>query len=625
MKLNHLTAAAIIAASAFSAAAQVSTTPGARIDAYTSETEFKSILVDDIRAITYVGDEQTGYTAVKITTYSGNDLTMTIDDYQKLVFNNVDPTIPHELKGTATPHGRFALLYNFNDPDSPNPIDPSKPWGWQGDVAGRPVFFNAIPKMGYTVDYTVNGVYTGFNYSSVKDFCQFVEAKDTQRYGLGVDCMRFTMPYEPVELVMTEAELDDYAGLPVLGTYPGIRLGEISGRLASGRSGEAMLELKANTTLVFTTDEGDKSIEQTDRYTYDDQKREFVNIPNEADANRNPIDMEVLWGVSGVFSDRGPLWITASYIPDAVTGNIRKYVAMDRRFDYALADADDFGYRRLLEMKPEGGAPVYTLLEQYGYDIIPVEMEFTAGSTIGAAPCDAYIIADGKRVYRYVLAEGRAPEFIKGGAEGGVYSGAMGNLTLDGFGKATLGGNDYGYTLEGGKLTLTAADGSTAYTLTVDNAARTYRSGGNDAWTGPSKFRTDNAVYSRNGSSERAGATIELKLDMNVNDSSNPGYAVVIIDVPRADGTGNVREIASGGNYTYDAAAGTLTVANVICYIDPDSSGSPYYKRVNYVFHVSADLRSAWLDPANIGPHLYTATSTATYVLTGETTRLTAQ
>lgn len=619
MTYRYLLAALLVSAT-LTSQARVRAEAGPRIDVYTSDSEFASVLVDDIRNITYIGSPVTGYTAIKVTTYSGNDVTLPIEAAKDIVFNHVDTSVAHEIDLKASEHGRFALYLNFNDPSSSAPIDPDKPYGWRGGKAGNPVFFNPFPQKGYTVDYAITGKYTGFDYLTINNFCYEWSGDMTAAYGIGLPALYFPMPYEPIILSMTETEIQDYAGLPILGTYQGARIGNTTGRFVTGRN-HATLELKANTTMVFNSGEGDNNISQLDCYTYNEENKSFTYVPDPDDVNKNPIDLNVLWTMSGSFDENGLIFMQANYVPDAVSGNRRHYVLASEPFAYTIADADDYSFRRVMEVKPDSKDAIYYLLENYNTTRTPMTAEFTTGSSMADVPSQAYLSVNGNVAYRYTHLEGQMPEIVAKGVEAGTYTGDKGDLVLDGFGTATFEGLKYDYTIDGAVVTLLNSEGQSAGEYTIDSNAMTYKgqAGHEAVWEGPMEFITETTLAAAKGGAESEIATVSLTLDRNPNGTEAPGQASVKISIP-----GAMAGIHSVGAYVYDDVNNTITVANIpiIEMTGTDYSNGNMVRRP-YVFHIAADKKSAYLGSENIGERLY-VTWENSYVVTGQSCTLKA-
>lgn len=619
---RHIIPALLLGSAAICANARVSTIPSDRIDAYTDAENFSSVLVDDIVSITYEGNPLTGYTHVVLTTNS-QTIKLPIDNLHRLAYAHVDRT-PHEITMNSDDHSGFRLFLNFNDPSTPNPIDPNKPYGWRGGVANEPVLFLPVADKGYDPEYTVVGNYSGYDYTSVRNFVIAVTGDFTAQFGIGLDCFMYTMPFEPVTMTIKAIEKNDYAGLAILGTYVGARLDQTTSLLTTGSSADATLELKANTTLDFKSNEGDNSISQIDYFTYDEAKNTFAYVPDPDDVNKNPIDLNVTWGVSGKFEESGLTFVQTTYMPDAVLSNNRHYVMAREPFTYALAAADYDGMRHILEVKPQSGNPIYTFIDNYGNSHTQMTAEFAQGASIADVPSKAYFSINGERRYRYVHASTDAdPEIKAKSNEEGTYTGDNGELILDGFGEATYRGNACFYVVDGAAINLTDANGEVIESVIVDTTNHTYKIKGEAKWEGAKVFTTTTAPGSCKGGDETNFVTITLTLDKNLKGEEAIGNAIVYITIPGEDAKTN-----NQGEYVYDDTDRTITVSNIPSYIKVSETGDIYtdisYARRKYVFHVSDDGKSVWLGSENLADKLYLSRA-GSYVLTGENCVLKAE
>lgn len=614
---KQILAALFAGACAAMASANVTSTPGDRIDAYTSPDSFKSILVDDIISITYLGDPATGYTHAVIKTNNGT-VNLPLDGLHQLIYKSIDGKA-HEISTVNTENSAFRMLYNFNDPDSNNPVDPDMPYGWRGGQAGDPVLYLLAPGKGYTCDYTVKGLYSGYDYyPGIRGFVTEISSDITAQFGLGVDCLMFTMPYEPVVMTLTETERNDYAGLPFLGTYHGGRLSTLGKGLRTSTSEELTYEIKANATFIIKATEVEDGIDLLDAYTYDSETGQFVNVQDPDDVNQSPQYLKVKWGVSGSFSPENVLFLTARYLPDAVGSNNRHFFALPENSSFTIADGDDYAMRQLLEIRPENGTPIYYYIGSYGYDRKHASVEFAQGTTI-AEPCVAYITYNGERQAKYTLTDASSkPVITLKGAEAGTYrytgTGTHTDMELDGFGTATIDGTECSYTISSGLVTLSLPTGEVV--MMIDAAAGTYAEKVDAKWEGAKMFSTSKAVGSYAGEEEQANCTVTLLLDQNYNGTANPGNAVVKISVPRSDYYQPLEIQGSGAEYVYDPDARTITVSNLKTYMWTGSEWK--YGGYNLTFHLSDDLKSMWIGTEGIGEKFWGTKKDGSYILTGE-------
>ncbi|MCM1349348.1 MAG: hypothetical protein NC338_08045 [Firmicutes bacterium] len=611
---KQLLASLIAGTCAAMASAAVTTTPGDRIDAYTGPDKFQSIMVDDIKTIKYMGDPVSGYTHIVIETTSGT-VNMPIDGLHQLVYSAIDGTA-FEIKVVDAEHAKFRMLYNHNNPDAPDAIDPTKPYGWRGASAGTPVLYLLAPEKGYTADYTVKGVYSGTDYLNIRNFVTELSGEVTAQFGIGVDCLMYTMPFEPTVMTISATELNDYAGLPILGTYHGGRLSTLGNGIRSGNSDEFSFQFKANTTFVVNTTDEDGAIELVDCYTYNDENKSFANIPDPDDVNVHPDYLNVKWGFSGIVDDNNVLFFEAKYIPDPVTSNNRRYFAAPLNSTFTVADDGTSGSRMLLELKPQGGKTLYYFFENNGYKRTPVTAEFVQGTSIADDNAVAYLVYDGVRQVKYVRVSAQEPSMIVKGAEAGTYTyngtGSHTTLVLDGFGTATIDGTECDYTIETGIVTIKLPSGQIQ--VIIDTTAKTYKEKSNDVWTGAKTFKGTNVMASYAGNTAQANATITVNLDKYPNGNDAPGSAAIIVEIPRPNDY-NTHKMEMSGTYVFDSSAKTITVANVATYV---WNGTEYkYGRRSLTFHLADDMQSMYLGNEEIGDYLRNAKD-GSYVVTGQ-------
>ncbi len=614
MKKNIILTA-MLAASATLANAAVTTSAGDRIDAYTSDDTFSSILVDDIRSISYKGNPLTGYTNICVTMADGSTLDLPISSLSQLIYRHVDAT-PYEIKVIDHEHASFRMLYNHNKPDDINPIDPTKPYGWRGGKAGDPVFFIPTPAKGYTCDYTITGAYSGKNYLDVLGFVSFVNANFTAQFGIGLDCLMYSMPFEPTVMTMNAIERTDYEGISVLGTYHGGRISSGTGHSRSGSSDELTYSLKANTTFEFQSNEPEP-ISLIDCFTYDEEKASVENVPDPDDQNVSPDYMKVKWGITGRFTPEGVLFLRASYLPDNTPEKARYYFASPTPSTFAIADGDEFGMRSILQINPENSDPLFYLIESYGYSYKKVDVEFITGNSV-AETSEAYLSYDGSRQIKFINGEGSDPKMILKGIEAGnfTYSGTSSypQLSLDGFGTATFGDKTCDYTYADGMLTLIMPEGNIE--LIINMSDMTYVEKTDEKWHGAKIFSTTKAIGSYQGEPESATSGITLCLDQDYNGAEKAGSATVKVTVARSDHYMPLEIVGSVGTYDYNAAERTITVTKIALFT---WNGSEWeYGRFNLTFHISDDSKTVWLGTESIGDKLWGLKQDGSYIVAGE-------
>ena len=606
--------ASLMLGSAMAGYSQVSRTPGDRLDAYSDAETFRSIMIDNIRRITYAGNAEDGYTHLVVNTYDGQELRLPIASASSILYTPVNTT-PYEIKVIQGQNAEFRMLYNHNKPDMPDAIDPTKPYGWRGGKATDPVFYKVAPEKGYGATYTVTGQFTGMDYSKIADFILEADGDFTAQFGLGVDCLWYTMPFEPVTMEMTSYELDDYADLPILGGYFGTWVHANGSSLRTGRA-DAAIEFKANTTFVISTSESEP-INLIDCYTYDAERSFFDHVPDPDDAAKVNTKLKVNWGMSGTFAEDGILYADAEYIPSPILENNRHYIFMPQECSFSVANVDVYGFRTLVELIPDNGDAKYVYYEDYAANHTPVSMRFVKGAKLSDSDVEAYMVSNGETILQYVRTDGADPVLKLKSAEAGTYAytgaGSHSDLVLDGFGNATIDNITCPYTISGGIVTIALPSGS--FEVVIDKDNHTYADKVDEEWNGAKMFRSTKVKGSYRGGAVADNCIVTLKLDEYVNGTSAPGYAAVIVEIPQGNGT-TQKAIESGGDYIYDAAASTITVTNVSSYIYTADGWS--YGRRNMTFHVSADKKSAYFGTEVFGDRLYSISRDASYILLGE-------
>lgn len=576
-----------------------------RIDITRADGTTFSVMTDAIRTIT-VGKDATataedGYSTVTLTAWSGEVRTARIADLTALDYVPYNRTDLFQISFGRDEHSHVQLLDCRNNDGI---MDPTKPDDWRAAVADEQPHFWALHDKGYSSTYTITGDYTGTDYTATPGFVFESKADDNL---LGVDCLTFLMPFEPVTMTSVSTINTTYDGAPFLGTYRGYELAPgADSRLTVLREAPLTMEFRGNATYVVKTTDAN-AFDILDLYTWDEEKNAFAYVPYDG-PKQNEVDVEIKTGVSGRFVNDGYLFADFNSILHDTPENTRHYFAGRDGFTYTLASADAAGFRQLMEAAPADGAPFYYYLESYATKRTPVSLQFLSGTTIGA-PCEAYAVADGEKIFKYRLVSGGEPEFILRGSEAGTYTGEGDDLVLDGFGNATSGSLTGTYTIDGGRVTVSI--GGETETYLVDAGTHTYTHVVAAEWTGSDVYTCDEVLGAYMGGTENRDNSVRILIDQNVNGTPNPGTAAVIVTIARHDGFGTIDAIASSGKYTYDPAAGTLTIANVYAGTSATTSG-----RRNIVLCVNDDLTALWFDSA-AGDRLYSASRDGSYVVTG--------
>lgn len=583
-----------------------------RLDLIGKDGSLKSYMTDHIRSITYsraeTAPDSDGYTHIVVTTDRETG-THAIGGLASFLYRQLDHTVPFAITVTAEDeHAAFRMLYNFNDPDRPNCIDPDKPYGWRGSTADGPVFYLLAVDKGYSAEYTVTGDYTGRVYSDTGGFITISEADDNRKYGINLDCFRYTMPFEPVSMHIRSTELDTYAGKEFVGTYSGHRINPAAGALQENPAQDFTIELKANGTLVIS-ETGESAISELDMFTFNEENGTFNYVPRDtSEGLKGEYDIEVKYGVSGVI-DGDLVFVKVIDILNNKTETNRYYVASAAGNDLDFASgAAEGGYRMLLK-----AADRYFLIEQYGSRRHAATVEFLSGTSI-AGPCEALVSYDGEIQYKYTVAAGaKEPVFAAKGAEAGLFidSADSGNaIELDGFGRMSSGGKSYRYTAEGSVVT--AEIDGIPHIYLLDTAAGTYTEQiDTQEWDGAEYYYSDSVTFfDSDTSSLKQGARVKVWFNHTPNGGENPGGASVEILSPRRT------LVASSGKYLYNAESGTVVISNVYMGFSESEAG-----RRNLVIKVSEDMQSVWFDNSEM-KRIYSTARDGEYIPTGRATLL---
>lgn len=582
-----------------------------RLDIFKADGSFISVMTDDISNIAVLGDQTNGYHSVEVTLTNGEVLTGKIAEMGDLIYNQADRTTLFEINRVDAANARVTLLDCRNNEGV---MDPSKPEDWRASEAdGIPHFLINTDK-GYESAYKIVGDYTGKTYTDTEGFVFVSEAEDNL---LGIICLAFNMPFEPVSMVAESEILHTYDGEAFLGTYNGGLIATESGRISVNPAKNFSIEMRGNGTYTFTsTDEMEFNV--LDLYVYNAEKGTFAYVPYDGPL-KNEIDLEVKHGADGVFVDGDFMFVDIHSVVDDKPENTRHYFAGKGNHTIVVADADAAGFRRLLEVTPESGEKQWFWIESYGSARTPVVMNFGEGTSIGEDGAVGFATVDGENIFKYQKDAGKEPQFTMRGDEYGTYSGAAGDLDLDGFGNASL-NLDFGldYTLDGGIVTVTDLSGTT-HLFVIDKADMTYTELVSTPWDGALNFVTENALGSFQGAEETSNHYVRIAVDQEFDGSAKPGYCSVEVKIRRNDGMGDLTAIASGGSYIYDAEGSRIIVTNVYYGMDATSS-----KRHNLILKVAADKKSLWFDDT-VSDKVYGSGRDGSYIVAGENNPVAAE
>lgn len=364
-------------------------------------------------------------------------------------------------------------------------------------------------------------------------------------------CWWIEMPDEPITIETTATEKELYAGKDFVGTYLGFELYTPESRLVSGTAPALTMELRANT--AFTVISTDRNAFDFDGiYTYDEAADEFTYVREYC---------KKIYAVSGRRVN-GEMFIQTNNLLEDRPDNNRYYFTGEGSYAYTCA-SDSFNKKFLLEIRRNATATYY-YVDLLSYTWNQVDASFDDGSTI-AETCSALISLDGTPLFRYTLHEGETPLFTLKGKEAGTYrllSGTGPDLTLDGFGGASVGEQTGTYTIENGIVDFNAVEKQAKYL--IDPIHMTYYEVASDqAWDGPTHLYAESAYgYNSSVSSDWIKGWVYLDMDCDIQGNPKPRYARIKLKLP--DMFGRQLDIVSDAvPYIYDPQSGTLVLSQV--------------------------------------------------------------
>lgn len=588
-----------------------------RLDINHTDGSFKSFMVDDITSITYAkapgATSQQGFSVMKVATAAGVT-EFDLEQYPVFTYKNVDGEA-FEIDHIDGEHASFVMLYNHNKPDDPNPIDPTKPYGWRGSAAGGPVFFLSKIEKGFDATYRVVGKYTGKEYTENPRFITISLGDDNKVYSIGVDCFTFTMPYEPVEMTLVTTERTTYVDRAFIGSYEGTRIVGGTRRLRVDPERTFTLRLKESGAYVVTDTDPTYNVEFADHYSVNDEETTFAFVPQEEKEQTTEFDEKINYGANGTFLGDGLVYIRIRDLIDGHPEATQYFFAGKDNYKFVSAADDDNAYKSIVEITPEGKSPRYWYVTEYGSQITEATANFKSGTTLADNSAIAIISFNGQEQIKYVNNGDGNPTFTYKGNEAGTYSDGSRTLILNGFGDGSLDGVDATYKIEGSVVTLTC--NGNQYQFTIDTTNHTFAEETGDEWDGATHYNLANARGAYQTNPENTKNSIDVVLDHNLVGADKPGYASITVYINRNDGMGSLAAITGCEKYVYNAAKSTLTITNV--YVGEGTTG---YKRQNIVFIVSANKKSMWLDDSEFDRY-YSLNRNGSYILTGPQNTLT--
>lgn len=498
----------------------------------------------------------------------------------------------NKISRTSDPNANIRML-NRLYPDGYNPdIDEDIENEYDRKVCkgkfGQGAYFVIDATPGYVYDApVVKGKITGNGYTAVY--------ANHEGYG---ECYGLTMlPAEPIDITITAREENIYEGKPFVKSYDAFWLKVRTLSYIYSEAAPTMeYELMKNTTYsISSTDENkfsglgfysfDKSA-NTFAYDYDKMKDNLVTQNTNA-------------GLDGRYGDEIS-FVSVVNIAEPIPDNTRYYIAAGdgKISDFISASAN--GNLIIMSFKYDGEQRYYIYNQNEGMSLTKVDVVFEKGSTLADQNAEAVAMIDGTPVLKYTVEDGK-PVLSEQGSEAGTYTGDKGDLVLDGFGGATLGGVEGDYTIDGNVVRF--VDGSQTETVvTIDKSAKTYSVvSGEEGWTGPSNFEltTDTGH----------GLVSEVKITLVLNADKTATFRAYFTSGGSFGNPENL--IYDTQAYVYDASAGTLTVTNVY-----QGTGSGWGTgRKDIVFNVSGDKKSLEF---TVDALYSTATSSKYVVVTGK-------
>ena len=584
-----------------------------RLDAVSTDGNIRAFMVSDIVAIGYGQDNAGGFSTFTVTLSDGSTTTLPMTEYPSIRYSAVGD----DYLEIQRQHEENASVVMLDCINNDHLIDASKPLDWTAATAGKKVHFDIRGTIGFDFDYVVEGLYTGKVYSDIPGFV-FVDAKKDNL--LGVNALAFRMPNEPVVIRAIAVERTVYEGCDFVGTYKGYAVRPTGSLVTSAKEPCITMSLLANgSNHITSTDEMNYAF--ADLYDFNTEAQSFTHHVDELEEDEDPelsYRDQPAYGTNGKFlNDRYILAEIHDFNEDRIE-NTRVYLFSKQDFTCTVAQRDDSQFQTLVETIGTDGDKAWFFLTDYGYNGTEATVKFLRGNSISEA-CEALVTYDGEVRLKYIYAPGDAPSFIPRSAEAGTYTdeaGLVSEISLDGFGTATLDGTEYPYTANGTWVTVTLEDGIRHYLLNTQE--HTYSIVTPDAWDGPASFSNTGVRGAYCDEAENGNNSVSLLLDSNLMGETTEGYAAFSVNIARPGGS--ISAISDCRPYIYDSEHRTLWLTNVL--IGDGKGGSI---RGNLLFQLSDDLQQAWLS-AEVHPSqtLASVSYTGSYVVLNEENALKA-
>ncbi len=412
----------------------------------------------------------------------------------------------------------------------------------------------------------------------------------------------FTMPDEPVTIVLNADELTTYAGKSFVGEYKG---NEIKAGISTGAA-TFTLNYNANTSYaasstdgnalnfngVYSVNEETGFISYDRGYTTDPANTSHPLLPNAADA-RLLANGDALVMVTNLVMDT-PENMFFYYVSK---NEITSFISVSRYTEW-LRDC-------VLEVEVNG-QKLYYFFDYYAYKLLEAEVVFKSGNTL-AETSEAIFYVDGKAKVKYTRTDGGKTSIVDANSEAGTYTGENGDIVLDGFGGVTVGGEEgtYTYTSSTGELTVTIGGVETKYIIDKDAKTYTVVAPEPEGWAGLNKYSGTGIMGEINYKSADSG-TLTVYVDQDASGNLTPGQGAVVASLNIYGQPTEAFNCTAA--YEYDAAAKTLTFKDIALNTNGGSSNS------DVVFNVSDDLQTLTL-PVSGMMQMFPAGSSSIYIM----------
>lgn len=575
--------------------------PSDRIDVIIGN-DTTSLMVEMVGTITPAprANDQKGYTAIRVTDKWDTTVTLPIPSGAEIRYRQANRTKAHGITMAQDDHARFVLLDCYNQADlisGAGTIDPDMPIGWRGNQAGEDCHFMIFADKGHEIEgLKIEGRYSGINYTAFSDFLFESEGANNT---LGVDCTGFNMPFEPLHITASSRELTTHHGQPFVGSFAGNLLRSGAKRLFTSTTNPSDLDILANGTYWFAAND-EMAFEYHDLYTPEKSETTGMWTLLRPEQVEDPFNTETIMTYCAeiFFINHDFALLRAYNSKETKLDNTYWYVFGRQDHSFAYASADDHGYKTLLELKQSNGEDLYMFMSNYCNERYIATPRFVEGNSIASA-CRVFFTYNGAEQLLYTNSgNGSIPEFRFRGDEFGIFTGENGNITLDGFGTATIGTASYPYTITGS--TVTIAKGTEDMQIVVDKPAKTYTVlTSAKTWTGPKHYRTETALGWYQRGEDTNNNTIDIRFDSDLNGNPKEGYAAVDIKVTANDGFTPSSLIANTCAYTYNADNNTIILNDLWI---GDSYTSIAKKNILLTF--SDDLKTMTIDSAET-PYIF--------------------